>query len=482
MNLRKTALALAALSCSALAACARQPPVSPVTPATPPPPPLFSDAERAAAVAYWNAPGRYVIGPPPEASRLGPWVVRLTPEGSTWLLAYRNAVVTGGVKQPPGHTVKAPTTGPTAGWEAWVAAKIAFDRYAANGTAQAANLAVFPAVIPPPTAPPPVPGPIPPALLAACGNPPAFARAYAPLHYTITFDDADAYGYTDNVKMPDRYAYYRFGNGVDSGGTRMSALPQPERDALFAATAFPATEQHVWEAVSALEGGFDSAQTVDTGFVSVGFIQFVTMADGRHDLAGVLLREKTDTPADFESDFRRYGMDVRPDETLVVLDPATGAELGGPDAVQKVIDDKRLLALFQRAGRKTPFRLAQIRVARANYWPADDPLTVPLRGGGVVSGKVSDIIHSEAGIATLLDMKINRGNIRDLVGVVSNTMANHKCRGKSLSEAAPYEREIVAAMKYRADFLKDTTLTQPAGVGKPPKTAPPATADGADSP
>ena len=466
MNFQKIIFVIVAVACSGIAACARQPPLTPSVPVVvlPPPPPLFSDDERAAIVTYWNAPGRYRIGAPPEASRLGPWVVRLTPDGSTWFLAYRNAV-SGGVKVPPTQTARAPRSGPTAGWEAWVQAKWAYDRYQAQGTAQGANLAVFPAVIAPLTSAPPAPGPIPPALLAACGNPPLFVRAYAPMQYTITFDDADSYAYTDNVKMPDRYAYYRFGSGVDVSGVHVASLAKAERDALFQATGFAASEQRIWEAVSALEGGFDAVQTEDTGFVSVGFIQFVTMADGRHDLSHVLLQEKIDQPADFQNDFRRFGIDVRPDQTMVSVDPATGAELGGADAVQKIIDDKRLVAIFQRAGRKTPFRLAQIKVAKADYWPADDPLTVTLRRGGTMTGKVSDVISSEAGIATLLDMKINRGNIRDLTGVVGTVMATHRCRGMSLSEAAPFEREIIAAMKYRADFLKDATLTQP-GSGK----------------
>src|SRR5688500_9018087 len=79
---------------------AHQPPVSPL-PAAPPPPvvppvappsaPLFTDAERAALVAFWNAPGRQDITAP-DAAKTGPWQVRLTPEGSTWLLGYQRAI------------------------------------------------------------------------------------------------------------------------------------------------------------------------------------------------------------------------------------------------------------------------------------------------------------------------------------------------------------------------------------------------------
>src|ERR1051326_4797773 len=94
-----------------------QPPAP--TPAEPPAPPLFSDNERAEIVAYWNAPGRYTISAPPEAATNGPYVVRLTPEGSTWLLAYQHAVAGPGKVLPPTRDAR-PTEGPYADWEAWV--------------------------------------------------------------------------------------------------------------------------------------------------------------------------------------------------------------------------------------------------------------------------------------------------------------------------------------------------------------------------
>ena len=46
--------------------------------------PLFADAERTSLVAFWNAPGRYTTEVPPPDPRGGPWVARLTPEGSTY--------------------------------------------------------------------------------------------------------------------------------------------------------------------------------------------------------------------------------------------------------------------------------------------------------------------------------------------------------------------------------------------------------------
>ena len=44
------------------------------------------------------------------------------------------------------------------------------------------------------------------------------------------------------------------------------------------------------------------------------------------------------------------------------------------------------------------------------YWPADDPITITV-DGKMLTGKVADVVTSEAGLATLFDRKVNRGRI-----------------------------------------------------------------------
>lgn len=153
----------------------------------------------------------------------------------------------------------------------------------------------------------------------------------------------------------------------------------------------------------AARGGFESVNTYDTGFDSIGFIQFITGEDGHGSLLEVLAREKAEQQKAYDADFRRFGVDVDAAGTLVAIDPASGAELSGAAAVLRVIEDKRLTAVFQRAGRRSQaFRVAQIEVAKSHYWPADDPLVVTVNGQ-TVTGRVSDVIRSEAGMATLFD-------------------------------------------------------------------------------
>ena len=71
-------------------------------------------------------------------------------------------------------------------------------------------------------------------------------------------------------------------------------MPDARLKALFAAAGFTGSEQRVMKAVSRLEGGFDSVNTYDTGFVSIGFIQFITEGEGKGSLLEVLQQEKAD--------------------------------------------------------------------------------------------------------------------------------------------------------------------------------------------
>jgi len=258
-----------------------------------------------------------------------------------------------------------------------------------------------------------------------------------------------------------RYPSYRSDEGVISGGASLKGMPAGELDALMRAAGLTPFEAHVVGAVSRLEGGFDAVNTYDTGFVSVGFIQFITAAGGDGSLASVLAAEKVNAPADFARDFHVRGIDVTPGGPYAAVDPATGAELTGPEAVQKTIHDPRLVAVFQAAGRSSrAFRVAQIQTAKRGYYPADDPITVTMPTGAALTGRVGDVLRSEAGMATAFDRKVNTGHAApEVAAAVQSVMVAHGLA--SLADVAPYEREVITALKYRADFLADQTLTQP---------------------
>lgn len=417
---------------------------------------MFSDDERTGVVAYWNEPGRYRAGAPPESLRTGPFGVRLTVEGSKWLWDYNRA--RGLSKGPPSET-PLPQNPREQVWEAWIEAKVAYDRYVASEGADRANAALGKPTKLAAASRPLHPGPVPADLVALAGNPPPFASVEAPVWHTVTFDDGLEIAYSDNVAMRPRYAYYRFDTGVMSGGESVRNLPEPDLKALCAEAGLSESEFRVFKAVSLLEGGFDSVNTYDTGFVSVGLLQFASLSEGGGSLASVLRNQKIVHPDSFFADWRRFGLDVTVDGKLVAVDAATGVEAIGPEANRLIIRDKRLIAVFQRNGRiSRPFRLAQLRVAKAQYYPADDQVAV-YTGTEVWTGKIRDVVRSEAGMATLMDRKVNTGKVDPLASVLAKVVEEKKV--KSFADLAQYESEIVAALRYRKDYTKDPALSQP---------------------
>lgn len=414
-----------------LGSCA-SPPAAPVPPPPPASPsPLWTDAERAGCVTFWNRPGRMRVS-------LASARATLTPEASVWFSAL-------------GHALRTAPPAEAAAWKAWADAKLAHDRWDAAQLAGASPADPEPAL----------PGLIPAALLRAAGDPPPLSAALVPKRYTITLGDGPPLTYVAPIAVSPRYPSYRSAEGVISGGASLKEMPAEELDGLMRAAGLTPFEAHVIGAVSRLEGGFDAVNTYDTGFVSVGFIQFITAAGGDGSLTGVLATEKANAPADFARDFHVRGIDVTPGGLYAALDPATGAELTGADAVQKTIHDPRLVAVFQAAGRRSAaFRIAQIQTAKRGYYPADDPISVTLPGGATLRGRVGDVLRSEAGLATAFDRKVNTGHAApEVAAAVASVMAAHGLM--TLSDVVPYEREVITLLKYRADFLADKSLTQP---------------------
>jgi hypothetical protein len=420
---------------------------------------LFTDDERAKIRAYWNEPGRYSVSDPPEAAATGPWQVRLTVEGSMWLFKYQSAIGAG--KNPaPGAPAIPPADRPAC--EAWIDARVAFDRWSAQREADSKNAELVGSGYKNLAGPAPhEPDDTPSILEKSVGPPPRFASAVRPLQYTTAFSDeaSDMYRSKDHVAVRPRFAYYRQENGVAAYGTLLAKLPGEEVKALFLQAGMDDAERRVMMAVSRLEGGFDTINTYDTGYVSVGFLQFIAHRDGKHELGLLLRRMKRDDPEAFADDFHRFGVEVSGVDALVVVDPKSGAEMEGPEAVQKLIEDKRLVAVFQRAGRtSSAFRLAQIRLAKELYWPGDDVVSIRVNGAMLI-GKVSEFIRSEAGLATLFDRKVSRGGLGPLAALAAKIAASHKL--SSLAELAAYEREIIRAMKDRQDYFRDGSLSQP---------------------
>ena len=424
-----------------------------LSPAQVPGNPAFEDDERHRIMAFWAEPGRYAADAPADAGRRGVWQVRITPAGSVWLWG-----LTRGKKVPPTQNATSP-------WEGWIAAKVRHDRWEALRTARAANHdATGRDDLPKPDAntpieEPPLPGPMPRDLMAALGPCPQMAEAVAPLQHTVAFDDVTLV-YQDNTRMGPRYAYYRFPAGVQSAGVPVKTMASDDIDAVFRQAGIAEGPARVMRAVSILEGGFESVNTYDTGYVSVGFIQFASLKEGGGSLGAVLKGFKAADPLAFAADFHRFGVEVDDTGHLVVVDPTSGAVAVGPDANARIIEDKRLIAVFGRAGGKSAgFRAAQVRAAKEIYWPAEDRVKVTLNGV-VTPVRVGDLVASEAGLATLFDRKVNTGKLDALGDAASRVAAAQGIT--TVEELAKYEKTLVARVRYRKDYLGDPNLSQPA--------------------
>lgn len=420
---------------------------------------LFSPEEVQRVLDYWKPDYRLSVAPVIDAETLGPWTAVYNPEASTWLLTYLKARQGTGGKVIPTQDPAGKTPEQKAA-DAWIDAKVNHDEGMAKHKAVDMNFPAARGGAPRLPMPPADPGPCPADMVAVAGSePPPFYLTMRRTDFSVQFDDIIV-KYHDNVKVRRKYAYYRFPEGVASEGVAVKEMATAELDGLFSDAGLSASDRRVMGAVSLLEGGFDAVNTYDTGYVSVGFIQFATLREGAGSLGKMMLGYKTADPEHFALDFHRYGIDVDTDGSLVVLDLATGTECRGPEANMACIRDKRLVAVFQRAGLLSkPFRLAQLRSAKEQFYPGDDPVTVTFPDGHTEQAKVKDFVKSEAGMATLFDKKVNTGHIRELAGALSSVAATHTCA--NCRDLAKYEREIVQKMRYRRDFLADPTLDQP---------------------
>lgn len=407
----------------------------------------FTAAEIEAVQNYWREAERYTVEDLNENGQT--FAVIQTVEGSVWLHNFYRARANGRVN---------PTANPAArnqseaAQDRWIEAKIAYDHGVAAREAARQNGRPAPPV-------PPNPGNPPAGLTAICGAPPNFAQVCRPQRHTIRFHDGVVITYRTPQPMRRNYAYYRHPEGVMSGGQKVSKLDPATVDRLFQEAGVTPMERRVFEAVSLLEGGFDAVNTYDTGFVSVGFIQFASLSAGSGSLGQTLLRMKTEQPVAFENNFRKMGIDVTPDGVLLVLDIARGDMKMGPDANEQIIQDKRLIASFQRAGRIcNEFRIAQIKTAKAMYYPANDPISFTVNGR-TFSGKVSDVFKTEAGLATLMDRKVNTGRIGNVNELLANAVREYGFA--SLAECSQLEWYLTQALTYRENYLANASLAQP---------------------
>ncbi|MDI9635678.1 hypothetical protein QPK87_13565 [Kamptonema cortianum] len=414
---------------------------------TEPVPGLFSEVERAGIVAFWHGPGRYQSV---DANPAEPFKISLSPEGSAWLLDYYKKRSPGAKVVPTNAQIA--TNNQQAEWDRWIDRQYSFDKAWAESVAKSANNgAEWQSVLATDRKTLPIPA----SLERLAGPPPSFVTVYRPQRISVSFDGFSA-TYVEGVSVRDKYPYFRSVQGVKAGSAQVDSSTF---ERLSVTAGLPAGLAKAIRAVSRLEGSFDSVNTYDSGGVSVGLVQFASLKTGTGPLARLLATMKRKSPAAFNEHFRRYGIDVELPGRIVIVDPSTGLELAGSDAVRAIIRDKRLTSVFHRAGKLSEdFRQQQLVVLRDMFDPSRLGFSAEV-GGKTIHGAVRDIIQSESGIAALLDRFINTGSISPFNEVVS--VVGKQTGAKSLLDLRKAEAAIVARMAYRQDFTTERTLSRP---------------------
>jgi hypothetical protein len=268
-------------------------------------------------------------------------------------------------------------------------------------------------------------------------------------NYREQFSSGEDISFKDHVQSP----YTENAGGVQVGGT---ARPQSAPETVFTAMGLTTQQTHALQYVSSHEGNFDALNTYDRARVSFGFIQFA----GGRGLPPMLALLKSRQPAIFTQMFQAYGIDVEfnvvrgqiANATVVVFDPDAQRVLRGPTAEEAIRDNKKLSAIFIRAGRNTQVQETQVEAATRDYvtnslnaqatYQADLVEVLAAPGGAVTathvgaaartfraspayqtlraanrirerqtqsSATLGTLLNSEQGLATLMDRAIQEG-------------------------------------------------------------------------
>jgi hypothetical protein len=319
---------------------------------------------------------------------------------------------------------------------------------------------------------PAAPGALP-AALSAIGSPPT--PSMRKIHrYDITLPGSTtAFSYRDDPVAPS-YQYLINETGVGRAGTKLSN--RTDKAAIFTAAGISdATVIKVMTKVSSHEGGLEAVNTYDTGYISIGFIQFTSGQDGTGSLASVLREMKSSNATDFDTYFHSMGIDVDA-VGLTVVDPATGTIRRGSEAVRTVMDDKRLTAVFQRAGSDSrSFQAAQVVRAQAQYYHGPQSFTVT-QGSVTITGTYGDVLTSEAGKTAMMDRAVQKGvgNARNKFEAACKAVITAHPTVTTLAQLAAYEIESIPSLVNRIHVLSETDLTQPPAAPAAASTAAPA--------
>ena len=349
---------------------------------------------------------------------------------------------------------------------------------------------------------PEVPGPTPHELKGLGKAPSGYRRIH---QYEVRLPgEKELYTFEDKPTSPS-YEYLRQETGVSRRGKKVGEeisdkdkKIEKERRAEYINDLFKDAgitdpeEVQVMKRVSLQEAGFEGINTYDTGYVSVGFIQFATGEKGRGSLATVLLEMKKSEAGkkDFEKYFHNMGVDVieinsKTREIVAVtnIDPETGEELHGGNAilygeraVKAIIQNKRLTTAFISAGKQSrAFRIAQIKTAYDMYFKTPLTRVTSIKFENVTIDNLTPemVVKTPAGWAALMDKEVQFGNIGGrFVKACQHVIAKYKGQITTVKDLACFEREIIEAFMdpklWKSKKPRVNVFAEKEGFRKPP--------------
>lgn len=184
--------------------------------------------------------------------------------------------------------------------------------------------------------------------------------------------------YTEQFPTGERFTFHDYvpsGHTQDTSGTKFSGSGKAKPSNLgaeeYAAMGLSQQQANALRFVSTHEGNFDALNTYDRARVSFGFIQFA----GGRGLPPLMALLKLRRPEAFHTMFQVYGIDVEFNlkntkalsPVITVIEPITQKTLKGDNAESLIRDNKKLSAVFVRAGHNLETQRGQIEAATQNY-------------------------------------------------------------------------------------------------------------------
>jgi hypothetical protein len=276
--------------------------------------------------------------------------------------------------------------------------------------------------------------------------------AYAPMvdvpqtASTVTVDGRKV-KMQDGVETPYTNSWKAVDGGAVSGDSDTVVKEQ------LAKAGITDDRQNILAAISDLEGSFSKVNTWDTGRVSWGFTQWTLGKSGNGTLADFMRDLKKTNPAQYESSFGKYGIDI--DAKGVVLTRGDGTVLKGVEAAEAIRSDTKLSAIFMAAGADPAMQQAQIKFANEGKISGSRNKSVSVTGKGADGAakkatlKVKDVVTSEYATAIMTDLAVNAGSgAKVAADAIAKYVKDKGVDPAKVSEWGPdAEKAVIAALE-----------------------------------